>query len=78
MASPTKPTQRRQPSTLNKSPEKTTSSLFEAAKSGENVRMEDPSYRSPPQKKFTSPKRPNATSGTKAPISPSKHVAPFG
>jgi len=41
--------------------------------------MEDPSYRSPPQKKFTSPKRPNASSGTKtAALSPSKHVAPFG
>ena len=76
--SPTKPSQRRQPSSLA-SPDKTTKSLYAAAQSGENVRMEDPSYRSPPQKKFTSPKRPNASSGTKtAALSPSKHVAPFG
>ena len=75
MASPTKPAQRRQPSTLNQSPDKTTTSLY--AQAGENnARMEDPSYRSPPQKKFSSPKRPGAMSSSKA--SPAKHVAPFG
>ena len=55
------------------SPDKASTSQYAA----ENARMEDPSYRSPPQKKFSSPKRPNAMSGQKA-GSPAKQVAPFG
>ena len=39
--------------------------------------MEDPSYRSPPQKKFSSPKRNSVMANSKT-GSPSKHVAPFG
>ena len=43
---------------------------------GEN--MQDPSYRSPPQKKFSSPQRSSAMSGTKKTGSPSKNSLPFG
>ena len=72
MASPTKPSQQRRQSPTQQSPDKPTTSMYAA----ENARMEDPSYRSPPQKKFSSPKRPSVMSSSKN--SPSKHVAPFG
>lgn len=80
MASPVKPSQRHQSPTQTtsmtmqqQSPDKASSSQYAA----ENARMEDPSYRSPPQKKFTSSMRPNATGSSKT-GSPAKVVAPFG
>ena len=76
MVSPTKPSQRRE-SPSQQSPDKATTSLYAAKISGENAHMEDPSYRSPPQKKFSSPKRPSAMSNNKT-GSPDKQVVPFG
>ena len=79
--SPAKPAHHRQSPSLPSSPDKAAStSLYAAANNAsENARMEDPSYRSPPQKKFSSPKRSSAmaNSGSKA-GSPAKQVAPFG
>ena len=39
---------------------------------------QDPSYRSPPQKKFSSPQRSSAMSGSKKAVSPTKNNLPFG
>lgn len=67
--SPTKPSMTRLKSFHNSASPAKPSTL-----SGENVRVEDPSYKSPPSKKYGSPQR---TSGQKR-LSPSKNSAPFG
>ena len=80
VASPTKPSAQRRLSPTQNSPDKApATSLYSATDASENARMEDPSYRSPPQKKFSSPKRPSAMAASSSKTSsPSKHVAPFG
>ena len=80
MASPTKPTsaaasQHARTISNHHSPEKTTASL---RTENASKMQEDPSYRSPPQKKFSSPSRLNQMSSGSKRMSPSKNTLPFG
>ena len=67
LVSPTKTTANLARPSYSPSPDK------QGALRSENIRMEDPSMRSPPQKKYSSPQR----SGAKR-VSPSKEQRPFG
>ena len=75
MASPTKPTsaaaaQHARNVSNHHSPEKTTAAL---RSENASKMQEDPSYRSPPQKKFSSPSRLNQMSSGSKRMSPSKN-----